>query len=65
MLDKEPENLLPVLNDGDEFLGNKRINTLKRIKLQYNALSDGIINADKNDLIIVSDIDEIPNLEVL
>ena len=65
LIDQEPKNLLPVLNDSDEFLGNKRINTLKRIRLQYNALSEGIINADKNDLIIVSDIDEIPNLGIL
>ena len=65
LLDEEPENLLPILTNGEENLGNKRINTLKRIRLQYNALSKGIINADKNDLIIVSDIDEIPNLETI
>ena len=65
LLDKEPENLLPILINGEENLGNKRINTLKRIRLQYNALSEGIIDADKNDLIIVSDIDEIPNLETI
>ena len=65
LLDKEPESLLPILTNGEENLGNKRINTLKRIRLQYNALSEGIINADKNDLIIVSDIDEIPNLEII
>ena len=65
LLDKEPESLLPILTNGEENLGNKRINTLKRIRLQYNALSEGIINADKNDLIIVSDIDEIPNLETI
>ena len=65
LLDKEPESLLPILTNGEENLGNKRINTLKRIRLQYNALSEGIIDADKNDLIIVSDIDEIPNLETI
>ena len=65
LLDKEPKNLLPILTNGEENLGNKRINTLKRIRLQYNALSEGIIDADKNDLIIVSDIDEIPNLETI
>ncbi len=65
LLDKEPENLLPILTDGIENLSNKRINTLKRIRLQYNALSEGIINGGNNDLVIVSDIDEIPNLEVL
>ena len=63
LIDKEPENLLPVFDKSDESLGNQRLNTLKRIRLQYNALSDGIVNASKNDLIIVSDIDEIPNLE--
>ena len=65
LLDKEPENLLPVLDNSDKYLGNKRLNTLKRIKLQYDSLSEGIISANENDLIIVSDIDEIPNLDVL
>ncbi len=65
LLDKEPENLLPILTNGNDNLSNKRINTLKRIRLQYNALSEGIINGGDNDLVIVSDIDEIPNLEKL
>jgi beta-1,4-mannosyl-glycoprotein beta-1,4-N-acetylglucosaminyltransferase len=65
LIDEEPEDLLTITNDSDEYLGHQRINTLKRIRLQYNALSEGIIGADKNDLIIVSDIDEIPNLETL
>ena len=65
LIDEEPEDLFTITNDSDEYLGHQRINTLKRIRLQYNALSEGIIGADKNDLIIVSDIDEIPNLETL
>ena len=65
LIDEEPEDLFTITNDSDEYLGHQRINTLKRIRLQYNALSEGIIGADKNDLIIVSDIDEIPNLEKL
>ena len=30
---------------------------------QINKTKDGIVDADLNDMIIVSDVDEIPNLE--
>lgn len=45
--------------------GMKRVNSLKRIKQQYNILKDGIEEANDNDLIILSDCDEIPNLTSL
>ena len=38
-------------------------NAKKREMYQINKTKDGIINADKDDMIIVSDIDEIPDLE--
>tara|TARA_Y100001970_G_scaffold40503_1_gene49883 strand:- start:7093 stop:7977 length:885 start_codon:yes stop_codon:yes gene_type:complete len=60
LIDKEPEGLLNI-NDENES-GNKRLNSLKRIQLQYNSLNKGIENANPDDLIILSDCDEIPNL---
>ena len=41
----------------------KRVNSLKRIKRQYNVLVNGIVDASDDDLIILSDCDEIPNLK--
>ena len=41
------------LPDGD--------NPYLRENFQRNAISRGILNADKDDLIIISDLDEIPN----
>ena len=38
-------------------------NAKKREIYQINKTQEGIINADSNDVIIVSDVDEIPNLE--
>ncbi len=63
LIDKEPEDLLEINSDKDS--GKKRLNSLKRIKLQYNTLLDGIKNASDDDLIILSDCDEIPNLNGL
>tara|TARA_Y100000590_G_scaffold391181_1_gene467602 strand:+ start:1475 stop:1981 length:507 start_codon:yes stop_codon:yes gene_type:complete len=40
----------------------KRMNSIKRIEQSYNFMSKGITQADDNDLIIISDNDEIPNL---
>ena len=38
------------------------MNSLKRIQKQYNALSIGLKDASDNDLILLSDCDEIPDL---
>ena len=37
------------------------MNSIKRIEQSYNYMSKGIQNADENDLIMLSDNDEIPN----
>lgn len=39
--------------------------THERDKFQKNALERGLVNADERDVIILSDVDEIPNPEVL
>ena len=41
---------------------NKRLNSIKRIEQSYDYMMRGIIDAQEEDLIIISDNDEIPNL---
>ena len=55
IIEKEPENL------GQ----NKRVNSIKRIEQSYEHMFRGIEDAEENDLIMLSDNDEIPNLESL
>ena len=43
----------------------KIINSLKRENFQREELAKGLLNIDNEDLIIISDVDEIPNLESL
>ena len=63
VVDKEPEDLIDLSNlEYNQAQGTKRINSLKRIRQQYNVLKDGIEEANNDDLIILSDCDEIPNL---
>ena len=67
LIDKEPEGLQEISkkNTENEIIGSKRMNSLKRIEIQYNSLIGGITDADPEDLIMVSDCDEIPNLKKL
>ena len=63
--DKLPENLL-ILNNNDTFdQKNSKIirNTIAREILQRNKITEGIESSVANDIIIISDLDEIPNLE--
>ena len=64
LLDKEPDNLLEISekNSDEKNSGYKRMNSLKRIEQQYNAISTGLNEAEPDDLLILSDCDEIPNL---
>ena len=65
LIEDEPPNLDEVDETNPDHDGLKRMNSLKRISLQYNKLSDGLIDANEDDLIMVSDCDEIPNLDNL
>jgi len=66
VVDNEPTDLTDLKNlSYDQAQGMKRMNSLKRIKQQYDALSSGIEEANENDLIILSDCDEIPDLKNL
>ena len=63
--DKLPDNLFKV-NEKDSFntVNSKIIrNTISREHLQRNKISEGLRDSEPDDIIIVSDLDEIPNLE--
>jgi len=65
LIDKEPEGIEEVNdNDGHEEKSRKFIlNAIKRENFQRNVISKGILEADDNDWVLISDLDEIPNLE--
>ncbi len=51
-------------NDNEDVRGEKLIlNGMKRDYFQRQELQRGLLDAEPNDLIIISDLDEIPNLE--
>ena len=62
--DEIPEGLKKInQNDSDEIKGNKYImNALKRENGQRNYISKGLSGGDGDDIILISDVDEIPNL---
>ncbi|MDA7828992.1 hypothetical protein N9A35_00445 [bacterium] len=63
LLDKNPTNLFEI-NKNDTKINEKIIvNGNLREFFQRNAILEGLKDADKDDLIIISDVDEIPNLE--
>ncbi len=63
--DKEPSGLVKtdIKNDQDKKYQNITHNTYVRENSQRNMISDGLVNANADDFIIIGDIDEIPNLE--
>ena len=63
--DNRDEGLVKIdENDSDELKISKQIkNSYRREVNQENKIQEGIVNADPNDIIIMSDLDEIPNLE--
>ena len=62
---QQPKNLRIVENHDDRHLKNSKIldNAVLRENFQRNYLQSVIKNFDNDDLIIISDLDEIPNLE--
>lgn len=59
VIDKEPEGIIEENNDPSK----QRANSLKRIELSYDAHFKEVKDANEDDLILLSDNDEIPNLE--
>ena len=64
-IDKEPGDLRYFVENGEkkETKEDARVNAIKRIAYQRNFIKEGVIDASKNDLILYSDNDEIPNLK--
>ena len=58
VIDKEPDGIFYSENLSS---GEKRLNSIKRIEQSYNYMLKGISEADDNDLVCISDNDEIPN----
>ena len=61
VIKEEPDDIV----QGDELIKNphnKRLNSLKRIEQSYDSMIKGIDDAKEEDLILLSDNDEIPNL---
>ena len=55
VIENEPKN---IINPND-----LRLNSIKRIEQSYDCMMNGIKDASNEDLIILSDNDEIPNLD--
>ena len=64
VIENEPEGILQE-EDKNKHLAYKRLNSIKRIEQSYNHMSKGIEDANDEDLIMLSDNDEIPNLQHL
>jgi len=60
-----PPEKIEIINnsDNEKIKGNKYImNAIKRENGQRNFIEEGLYNAKKDDIILISDVDEIPNL---
>lgn len=64
VIDHEPTELIKKENLELDSV-SKRLNSLKRIEQSYNYMAKGIKDASDNDLIMLSDNDEIPDLSKL
>ena len=64
VIEKEPSDLFSEnqINHNPIY---KRLNSIKRIEQSYNHMSKELGNAEDDDLIMISDNDEIPNLDTI
>ena len=64
-VDEIPPNLKKINNeDNDDVVAKKSIyNGYARDIFQRNQISNGLKSLDKDDVVVISDLDEIPNLE--
>ena len=63
VIDKEPDDIHKISPTDTNLPAIKRANSLKRIELSYNSMLAETNKASDDDLIILSDNDEIPNLK--
>ena len=61
VIENEPNDLIKLKND-DTDSAIKRLNSIKRIEQSYEHIKYGLKNASGDDLILLSDNDEIPDL---
>jgi len=63
--EKIPEGIEEINKDENENIISSKyiLNAVKRENFQRNQITEGLLNAEPNDWIIISDVDEIPNLE--
>ena len=64
VVDEPPKGIEKIQNEDTVEVKNKKIldNSLKRENNQRNMQAEGLKNANDNDLVLLSDLDEIPNL---
>ena len=67
VVDEQPKNILELMeNDTNEKKGEKLIlNGMARDYFQRENLVNGLVDAADDDLVLISDLDEIPNLDKL
>jgi len=65
IVDKQPSNLASInKQDNEEIIGKKLINNSnKREHYQRDSALKSLEKADPNDIILINDVDEIPNLQ--
>ena len=65
IVDKEPNGVLKVLDTDNEETKNSKyiLNAAKRENFQRDCIEEGLKSADPKDIVLISDVDEIPNLE--
>jgi beta-1,4-mannosyl-glycoprotein beta-1,4-N-acetylglucosaminyltransferase len=65
VVDDQPQNILEINRDDSFDTKSEKLilNGYARDNYQRNRLADGIVDAQDNDIIIVSDLDEIPYLK--
>ena len=61
VIDNEPEDIIKLENDNSDSV-SKRLNSIKRLEQSYDYIKFGLKDASQEDIIFLSDNDEIPNL---
>ena len=67
VIDKQPENIVPLNEDDNERAREVKLinNSNKREHYQREMIEKCLVDADQDDFIIISDVDEIPNLNAI
>ena len=65
--DNKPKDIKEIFDEDDEDFKSKKYisNSILRENEQRNFIIEGLKDANEEDLILISDVDEIPNLEKL